>query len=252
QEINTPESILGIQYLSNNQFWFYTARSVVLYDLNREEAIHYLSLPTIGLAQKYLSFIVADDHESVWLSYRNGLSYYNFAQQEHLRFGAKDGLKAIGSIRKLLRLQTGEIAMGTNNGMYIFAPKQLLNQVKQAQQEALKTPLVLTNYSVLQGATDSLFQFDYLYQSNPTIYLDYNDKMLEFEYALLHFTEPDAHLYSYQLEGFDSQWSPPTTQYRARYTSLPAGNYTFKAKASTGNGLWSEQELHIPIVVHEA
>ena len=40
------------------------------------------------------------------------------------------------------------------------------------------------------------------------------------------------------------------SQNKATYTNLPAGTYTFKVKATNNDGIWSEQEASLKIVIH--
>lgn len=64
-------------------------------------------------------------------------------------------------------------------------------------------------------------------------------------------TEPKFALYSYILEGYDKEWITADANNRnATYTNLPAGEYTFKLKASDENGIWSDEvkELHIKVI----
>src|SRR5699024_226511 len=43
---------------------------------------------------------------------------------------------------------------------------------------------------------------------------------------------------SYKMEGYDQDWNDVGSQRKATYTNLPAGDYTFKVKATDLNGNW--------------
>jgi signal transduction histidine kinase/streptogramin lyase len=60
-----------------------------------------------------------------------------------------------------------------------------------------------------------------------------------FEYAGLSYTVPTKVLYRSKLEGFDKEWSSPTTRRYASYTNLPSGTYTFRVQAANNDGLWN-------------
>lgn len=54
------------------------------------------------------------------------------------------------------------------------------------------------------------------------------------------------------LEGFEPTWSKPSNNHVARYYNIPAGDYIFKVKAAAVGENWQEEQLQIPIKVHEA
>ena len=51
------------------------------------------------------------------------------------------------------------------------------------------------------------------------------------------------------LEGYDKEWNYVGNQTRATYANLPAGTYTFRVKATNNDGIWSDKEATITIVV---
>jgi serine phosphatase RsbU (regulator of sigma subunit) len=53
----------------------------------------------------------------------------------------------------------------------------------------------------------------------------------------------------YYLEGYDKDWSSPTSVRFVSYTELPGGNYTFKVKATNSDGVWNENPTEIKIKV---
>jgi signal transduction histidine kinase len=66
-----------------------------------------------------------------------------------------------------------------------------------------------------------------------------------FEYAGLSYTIPSKVLYRTKLEGFDSDWSSPTTRRNASYTNLPPGKYTFRVRAANNDGVWNLTGAHV-------
>lgn len=61
-------------------------------------------------------------------------------------------------------------------------------------------------------------------------------------FAALSFTAIEKIKYRYKLEGFDKEWNEGNKKREVTYTSLPAGNYTFKVMASNSDGKWNESE----------
>jgi signal transduction histidine kinase/DNA-binding response OmpR family regulator/streptogramin lyase len=65
----------------------------------------------------------------------------------------------------------------------------------------------------------------------------------EIAFTALHFDDPNLNKYSFFLEGFDNEWSTPTSSREARYSSLPAGTFQFYLRAANSDGVWSEPKL---------
>jgi two-component sensor histidine kinase len=70
--------------------------------------------------------------------------------------------------------------------------------------------------------------------------LDYERNHLTFSYAGIHLQSPQSTRYQFMLTGFDSTWQPATVTTQFTYTNLPPGTYTFRVRASVGDGKWSE------------
>ena len=70
--------------------------------------------------------------------------------------------------------------------------------------------------------------------------LPHTDNNVTFEFNAL---EPGRHQmirYRYILDGYDKEWSPVTDKTTAVFGNIFEGNYTFRVKASSPDGVWSE------------
>ena len=65
--------------------------------------------------------------------------------------------------------------------------------------------------------------------SQPVI--DYKRNSLTFEFSAHSYEDITTNLYSYQLEGFENNWTDWKPETKAIFTNLPEGDYTFKVKA---------------------
>jgi len=63
---------------------------------------------------------------------------------------------------------------------------------------------------------------------------------LEFNYAALSYLAPQKVTYKCRLEGYEEDWTTPSTPGFVRYTNLPPGAYTFHVKAANNDGVWNE------------
>ncbi len=63
---------------------------------------------------------------------------------------------------------------------------------------------------------------------------------LEFKYAALSYFAPEKVTFKCMLEGFEKNWTTPSTPGFVRYTNLSPGRYTFRVKAANNDGVWNE------------
>ena len=71
-------------------------------------------------------------------------------------------------------------------------------------------------------------------------------------YTGLSLSMPERVSYRYRLDGFDRDWSPPTTARQAVFTNLGPGPYTFRVTASNADGAWSGQEAVVGFEIDPA
>lgn len=82
-----------------------------------------------------------------------------------------------------------------------------------------------------------------------SITLNYKQSVISFEFAAFNYTSPSKNQYAYLLEGYDKEWNYIGNKHEATYTSLPAGDYIFRVKASNNDGLWNTQGISLEIKV---
>jgi two-component sensor histidine kinase len=81
------------------------------------------------------------------------------------------------------------------------------------------------------------------------IQLTHKDQFIQFEFSVLDFIDPEKNQYRYMLEGFDHDWIDNGTRNSAKYTSLPAGEYTMRVQGANSAGVWNRDGLSIDVQV---
>jgi len=84
---------------------------------------------------------------------------------------------------------------------------------------------------------DSIARF---YPLPENLVLPYNLNSVTFDFVAI---EPSRHFlvrYQYMLVGYDNDWSPVTDKTSATFGNIDEGVYTFKLKARSPDGVWSE------------
>ena len=176
---------------------------------------------------------VEDDHGNLWLSTNYGLSKFNPLTGTFRNYDAEDGLQSNefdlhSSCRKS---KTGELIFGGTNGFNIFYPDSIKDNPHIP-------PIVITDFYLFNESVpigyDSLSNRSILKKSvsqSESIELNYDDKILSFEFAALDFHSPEKNKYAYLMEGFDNDWTyTDASRNLATYTNLDPGEYIFRVK----------------------
>jgi two-component system, sensor histidine kinase ChiS len=70
--------------------------------------------------------------------------------------------------------------------------------------------------------------------------LPYTHNTIGFDFVAIETARPFMIQYQFMLEGSERQWSPPGTKTSVEYSNLRQGKYTFKLRAKSPDGVWSE------------
>ena len=90
---------------------------------------------------------------------------------------------------------------------------------------------------------------DSLWGANNELHLHYGDYKIEIYFTGVSLRRPDKVTYQFMLEGYENDWSKPSTINFARYLKLGPGDYVFKVKCfnADGAGGTTIKEIHIHI-----
>jgi class 3 adenylate cyclase/ligand-binding sensor domain-containing protein len=205
-----------------------------------------------GLPNDFINGILPEGDSCLWISTDNGLSRFSIVNEEVVNFFTEDGLSANEFNRiSFFRSKYGRMYFGGLNGINAFFPGPQFVEQKTVEREA---PLLLTLFSKFDGLEDSLIVQNYGFTADEVITISPWDRIFAFEFALADYHDPKEIVYSYQLEGYDKDWSTPSKNHEVRYNNIPAGTYQFRvrAKAKGNQPEWNEEELNIKIIVEEA
>ena len=182
---------------------------------------------------------VWDQTGYLWLSTARGLSRLDIESLEFRNYDTSHGLQGDEfNLSASYRAADGQVFFGGLNGFNAFRP-ELLGRNLRAPQVAITKLLSLNKPIDLSEAN----------AGGEGVKFTHDQNAIGFEFAALDYAAPNRNRFMYRLDGLDQDWVDAGTQRQVTYTNLPAGEYTFRVKASNADGVWSEQDAVLELYV---
>jgi len=223
----------------SGKLWIATLGGLCTYDAKHD------CFQRVNLDTKSNSVMsIVEDNGALWLATNHGILKY-VPGEGIQQFTREDGL--VGEQAQpnaCLKTSDGQIYIGTTNGFSTFYPYRIL--ANSVMPHVYVTSLAISNK---QEFTSEGLPVD-LSQTKEIVFGYDEAQMVSFSYAALSYCSPEKNQYAYKLEGFDHDWNYVGNQTKATYTNLPAGSYTLRVKATNNDGIWSDKEAVLKVIVH--
>jgi ligand-binding sensor domain-containing protein/signal transduction histidine kinase len=193
--------------------------------------------------------VLEDKAGQLWVSTTAGMSRLDPVNGQFKNYTSKDGL-IDGSyfVGSGFRDGDGTLHFGGLNGLTIFKPEAIHDNPYPPQ--VLITDFLIFNQSARSGTLGQSVVLNGPIHEAKELTLSSRDSVFSFEFAALHFADPQRNRYAYQLEGFDQGWMDTDSSKRfATYTNLDPGHYTFRVKASNKDGVWSPSVTALEVTI---
>lgn len=199
-----------------------------------------------GLVNSMVQGFVEDKEGRVWITTEYGVSCF-FPESETFEnyFFSGEMLCNVYSENSILRLSDNRILMGTNRGLTIIDPSRVKGM--HPVPTVTFTELTLNGISVASDDPHSPLEYSLAYSD--AIRLPYDQNSFSVHFSSLDYSTVLPPKFSYLLEGFDKEWSVPSTETSAAYKNLSPGTYYLKVKACNAIGRWSGRETTLQIVI---
>ena len=234
-----------------NRLWVGTDNGLNLLDSDTYTFRNYFEQD--GLKNSIIQSILQDTKGNIWVSTQQGISSLSFdgdGTPEVKNFDAFDGLQDnFFNDDASATTPSGNLVFGGVNGLSVFNPDEI--RIDTIPPKIAITDFQLFNESVPIGEmgngrtvlSKNILETD-------QICLTHRENVLSFSFTGLHFNEPKKIKYAHQLVGFDPDWVYTNANQRmAYYTNLPYDDFTFRVKASNGDGIWSAPvSLHLTVL----
>ena len=229
-------SVLDIAIDEQQILWLATDVALVRFDPLSGKARSYDR--SDGLENDYISSVICTEEGMVWVSTHSGISSFDPADARFVNYSKGDGLANYSYYTRSKFLDDdGTIYFGGKNGVDYFHPRAL-------RQNPTAPMMFLVSLSVDNTLQDDASTSKY---KNGRLDLTYRDQLIEIEITGLHFADQDEVRYWYKMDGIHDDWIALGQQRKILFSNLPPGEYIFRAKAISGDEVWTPQELVIPI-----
>jgi signal transduction histidine kinase/DNA-binding response OmpR family regulator/ligand-binding sensor domain-containing protein len=200
-----------------------------------------------------ISGIQEDSFGRLWLSGSSGLVCYDIRKDFAIQFNETDGVmhSLSFSVNSLHNSRGGRMILVDWKGLTMFYPDSL--QIDMRSTSPALTGLKVNNKEPLvgnsSGNNDRYFMPTQI-AATEELTIDYLHNNFSLEFSAMEMIAPEKNLYRHKLQGYDPDWIETDYKNRtATYTNLPAGEYTFRVKASNYHGVWSDNERILKIVI---
>ncbi len=204
---------------SRGRFWVGMTEGLFL----EENGRFHVFRKSDGLADDNIRSLSSLDN-TLWIGSPKGIT--SFDGTNFRRYTTGDGLLSADIVpNSSVRTSGGMIWFGTPDGVVRCRPsaRTLAPTEPRLVLEQIRTP-------------------QRVLAADRAIDIPAGENTLTFSFVALSFTDEQSVLYSYRLDGLDaasSQWSPPSRERTARFTNLPARQFTFSVRAVGSAGKWS-------------
>ncbi len=191
--------------------------------------------------ERYIRHLKEDASGNIWFIENNDLGVIDFSgsQPETIYFPEMSG-KMVADLEHIYPYNKYNVFIGVEKGFY---------HINYEDYKKNSYPVQVKIRSVrIFGKTDSLLYGGYFGEVDETkdqpasfinnINNKWNSVHLEFTSPL--YVAQNSVKYSYQLVGYDKDWSAWSKKTEKEYTNLAAGKYTFLVKAKSNHGNESE------------
>ena len=191
---------------------------------------------------------ILEDHEGLlWLSSNNGLTRYHTQYGYFFRIGMEYGLQSA-------EFNTGAYFSSASDIMYFGGVKGLNYFHPSAFKRNENVPETIVTGIYINNELQTGAQLD---PENPrpvmelqSLELPYKDNMLRIDLLSTNQTHSEHNTYAYYLENLDDDYRYVRDIRYANYSSLPPGEYTFKAKSANNDGIWDDTPIEIKVTVN--
>lgn len=241
---------------SRNMLWLCGNNGLIQFNYENRSA-NYFNTDN-GLPANPVNRVLEDEFGNLWISSSNGLTKMSIADisatnefsSHFLHYDKTDGLQNNEfSETAALKSSEGELIFGGVDGINIFNPNEVENEVEKPNLVFLNLKIFNETVDPNQTVNNRIILEKPLNQTDE-IKLNYSQNFFSIEFAVLNYLATNKNKYRYRLRGFDQNWfeTGGSTNF-ATYTNLKNGQYVFEVNRANTDGTWDEAGISLNIVI---
>lgn len=228
-------NVLEMAIDENNILWIATDVALVRFDVVTQLMTTYDR--SYGFESDYMSSVICGRDGNIWLSTNSGISMFDPHTEEAINYSLEDGLLNNNYyLGCRFQASDGTMYFGGENGIDFFHPDDLRKNPTEPR-------MYLTEVTIDNTRTFCATDLD----TSGILNLSYRDDQIEIAFSGMHFAAQNKVQYAYRLDGIHDEWVQLGNQRRVVFSDLAPGEYVFRAKAMSEDGVWSSRELVIPM-----
>jgi signal transduction histidine kinase/ligand-binding sensor domain-containing protein/DNA-binding response OmpR family regulator len=237
---------------SRDLLWIGSNNGLAVYDRANDRL--YRIDKTSGLPDNAIMSVIEDNRQALWMGTKNGLlritPQYNGADRTFTfpctPYYEDEGVQGrIFNRNSVCHTSAGELILGGTTGLTIFRPAQIRYNTYPPR-VVISSFLVNNNRMLPQVEAASMRDISY----EDRLDLRYEERSFTLTVSALNYFLPSKNRFSYKMEGFDKDWTTVGASGRKiTYTNLPAGKFTFMARAENNDGTGSISPAMLRITV---
>ena len=183
-------------------------------------------------------FCCAEDHSgSLWLTSDAGLLQYSPETSGMRLYTEIEGLLDNKLTKSALRLSSGELCFGSDNGFISFSPKRL--------RTGDAPDIVISGMHIGERTVTMEENLDILDE----IRLRSHENSFGFDFSVPDMSSASSSWIQCRLRGYDSDWKDISVSRTAFWYNVPSGKYVLELRSSTSSAQWHDAHLPLLIIV---
>ena len=182
-----------------------------------------------GLANDCVKAVAWDEHIGIVAATDAGITIIAPNGETHSIYSPEGMMADTYNESAALRLSNGRLLLGSLDGFVEIG-------------DSMTATLANNHFSPIITSI-AVNGVPHLQQQFTELTLPYDQNNIYFTFSCLDYKNQPSVIYSYRLDGLDSDWRPSTKESTALYNNLSPGHYRFRLRAAYAGQPWSEETV---------
>lgn len=239
--------ITSIYYSNRGTLWFGSEKGLIEFNVSNEKSVLYSQ--TIDNNYSIIS-ILESNNGDIWFSSSMQVVKFDIQEQKYEVYPLGENVPVKRFRRgSCCSTSTGELVFAGDDGFIKFYPDRISKSIFVPS--VFISELFIRGKRILPGdKLDGKVILTNDISFEKTIELNYLQQSVMFSFASLQYGSLKGNIFAYKLDGFDDDWIyTPGEKNFAMYSNLPSGKYLFHLKGTNNDGVWSDNESLLTIII---